>query len=335
MSEPFADKVQRWWYGGKGGGTWLLPLSWIFGAIVRLRRFAYRQGWLRVWRAGVPVIVVGNISVGGTGKTPLVIWLVEQLQAAGHQVAVVSRGYGGTAGRGPLQVTRTTSPQECGDEPALIAYRTGAIVVVGSDRCRGAEHAVELGATVIVADDGLQHYRLGRDIEIAVVDAERGFGNGRLLPAGPLREPQIRLAGADLVLSQVRAPADGDVFWLHGDLLTAVNDRELTRTLASLAGQSVVAMAGVGNPRRFFALLQSAGLRVAAQPLADHASAAAYPLECFHDRTVIVTEKDAIKLTGAAHPQLWYLSVDAVFARQAHERLAALLNPFRVPGGEP
>ncbi|MEM1261799.1 MAG: tetraacyldisaccharide 4'-kinase [Pseudomonadota bacterium] len=332
MSEPFADKVQRWWYDGQGGGAWLLPLSWLFGAIVSLRRLAYRRGWLRSCRPIVPVIVVGNIATGGTGKTPLVVWLVEQLQAAGHRPAVISRGYGGMVGKGPYRVTRATASRDCGDEPALIARRTDAIVVVGSDRCADAALAVELGATVIVADDGLQHYRLQRDIEIAVVDAERGFGNGRLLPAGPLREPQTRLASADLVLSQVRAPADGDVFWLQGDEVVAVRDRGLKRPLASLAGETVVAMAGVGNPRRFFALLKNAGLSVEPLPLADHALASEYALDQWRERTVIVTEKDAVKLVSHDHPQLWYLAVDAVFARQAHERLAALLQPYTAPG---
>ncbi|MEL7535448.1 MAG: tetraacyldisaccharide 4'-kinase [Pseudomonadota bacterium] len=333
MTTRISDYAQRVWYGGRAGGRWLSPLSALYGAIVRCRRLLYRKGWRRSCRPTVPVIVVGNLTVGGTGKTPLVIWLVEQLAAAGHRPAVISRGYGGRAGRGPLHVTATTTPELCGDEPALIARRTSAIVVVGSDRCADADAAIAQGATVIVADDGLQHYRLARDAEIVVVDGERGFGNARLLPAGPLREPVSRLNDVDYVLTQVATAQNGDTFSLRGDELRAVNGSE-RQPLSALAGHSVVACAAIGNPARFFDRLRGAGLELQTIALDDHATANQFPLKELADRTVVVTEKDAVKLSGSAHASLWYLPVSAEPSVDARRRLSDLLAGL-VPAESP
>ena len=314
------------WYGERSG-IWLLPLAWLYGAVVRLRRWAYRHGFLHRCKAAVPVIVVGNISVGGTGKTPLVIWLVERLVAAGHRPAVISRGYRSTAGRGPVAVTATATAAEVGDEPLMIARRTNVPVFVGSDRCGDAVAAVRAAATIIVTDDGLQHYRLRRDLELAVVDGEREFGNRRLLPAGPLREPLSRIDAVDMVLRQVSQPSDDNAFWLRGDTLVAVHGNA-RQPLAALAGKPVVAVAGVGNPERFFDRLRAARLGVTPVVLDDHAPAAAYPLEDYVDATVIVTEKDAVKLGERRHKSLWYLPVEAELSKHATKRLDALLAPL-------
>ncbi len=193
--------LQRVWYERRS--QWfsllLLPLSWLFAVIVALRRAAYRSGLAQSFRVSRPVIVVGNITVGGTGKTPMTIWLAEQLSARGLRVGIVLRGYGGTSTQWPRDVTNAdTSAEEVGDEAVLLARRTGALVVAGPDRVAAAKRAIERGAQVVLCDDGLQHYRLARDLEIAVIDERRGLGNGRLLPSGPLREPASRLDSVDL-----------------------------------------------------------------------------------------------------------------------------------------
>ena len=206
----------------------------------------------------------------------------------------------------------------------MLARRTGALVVVGSDRCAAAAAAAAAGATVIVADDGLQHYRLQRDVELVVVDGAREFGNGHLLPAGPLREPLNRLNDVDYVIRQVGAAIEGDCFWLTGDRLQSIDDAR-QQPLAALAGQCVVAMAGVGNPARFFERLRQAGLNVVAIALDDHAPGDDYPLDDYADMAIIVTEKDAVKLRDRQHPSLWYLPVAAQPSATAEQRLDGLL----------
>jgi tetraacyldisaccharide 4'-kinase len=192
--------LQRVWYDREA--QWLsfalLPLSWLFGFVVACRRAAYRFGLLRRVRVARPVVVIGNVTVGGTGKTPFAIWLAAQLQAKGMRVGIVLRGYGGSSAQWPRDVRSDTAPEEVGDEAVLLAQRTGAIVVAGPDRVAAAHRAIECGAEIVLSDDGLQHYRLARDREIVVIDGRRGVGNRQLLPAGPLREPVSRLAQADL-----------------------------------------------------------------------------------------------------------------------------------------
>lgn len=188
------DRQQRWL-------SWsMLPLAGLFRSIVALRRGAYRSGLLRSHRLGRPVVVIGNLTVGGTGKTPFTIWLAQALQSRGLRVGIVLRGYGGRSAQWPREVTDGSTWEEVGDEAVLLARRTGAIVVAGPDRVAAAQRAIELGAQIVVSDDGLQHYRLARDLEIAVMDAHRGLGNGRMLPAGPLREPRRRLSRVDLIV---------------------------------------------------------------------------------------------------------------------------------------
>jgi tetraacyldisaccharide 4'-kinase len=297
---------QRLWY--RGGPVWLLvlllPLSLVFAVCVGLRRALYGIGLLRSVKVGRPVIVVGNVTVGGTGKTPFAIWLVGLLQQRGQRVGVVLRGYGGTSKQWPREVVPHTDPAEVGDEAVLIAIRTGAIVVVAPDRVAAAQRAIELGAEVIVADDGLQHYRLARDCEIAVVDERRAFGNGLLLPAGPLREPVSRLRSVNLfvrtrrsaVAASLRLPADAPQIVVTSRLGLAVSLASgATRTLESFRSGPVYAVAGIGNPEAFFTALEERGLQVIRHPLPDHAAIRREDIDFADDAQVLMTQKDAVK----------------------------------------
>src|SRR5512139_1116185 len=248
----------------------LLPLAALFAAAAALRRLAYRRGWLTAISVGVPVIIVGNITAGGSGKTPLVIWLVKWLRSQGYRPGVVSRGYGGTA-RGCVDVQVDSPPAQVGDEPALIRIKTGAPVVVGRDRVAAARVLLQRhpGVDVIVSDDGLQHYRLHRDIELAVIDAASGLGNGWPLPAGPLREPRRRLRRVDAVIQVVPISAQprsyqplttwrADYSAGQAYRLRAPQEKSALRDLPS---RDWLAATGIGHPQGFFDMLQDAGVR--------------------------------------------------------------------------
>lgn len=308
--------MQRLWYERRP--AWLLflllPLSLLFAVVVACRRAAYRLGMFRSVRVPCPVVVTGNITVGGTGKTPLVIWLAELLQSKGRRVGIVLRGYGGASRQWPRQVLPETPSSEVGDEAVLLATRTGAIVVAGPDRVAAALRAIELGADVVLSDDGLQHYRLARDCEIAVMDEHRGLGNGWLLPAGPLREPASRLRGIDLIATTRRSnsrPGDEtdtapNRITVRAQLQHAVSlATGEERTLESFRDGAVHAIAGIGNPAAFFVALEQAGLRVQARPLPDHAALTAADIGFPDDLPVLMTEKDAVKCRGFADGRHW------------------------------
>lgn len=309
---------------------WLLwPLSLLYASLLALRAACYRAGWLRRERLPVPVIVVGNVTVGGTGKTPLVVWLVEQLRLRGWQPGIISRGYGGRSRHWPRPVTADSDPAEAGDEPVLLARRLHCPVVVGPRRADAARMLLTTQAVdIIVSDDGLQHLALARDIEIAVVDAARGLGNGMLLPAGPLREPAARLRTVDCV---VHNGGDADGQGLRMDL---VPDRLMrldgsqSSALTDWAGREVHAIAGIGNPERFFETLRAAGLRVRPHPYPDHHRFRASDIEFAHNDgigAVLMTEKDAVKCRAFAGPHHWFLPVQASLPPEAGPRLDALL----------
>ena len=330
MSADVAGWLQRRWYGPDAPGTGLRLLAGIYAGAIGLRRGAYRRGWLRAHRIDVPVIVVGNLNVGGSGKTPLVIALVESLRAAGWNPGVASRGYGRHS-HGQQRVDANTRPSAGGDEPVLIARRTGAPVVVDADRVAAARALREQGCDVIVADDGLQHYRLHRDIEIEVIDAARGYGNGQLLPAGPLREPPERAMDCDLHVVNGGEFDDGDAdrygMRLRGDELVAL-DGKRRQPLATLAGQRVHAIAGIGDPLRFFRALAHAGAEVVEHAFADHHAYLAQDFAFAETLPIVMTEKDAVKCAGFALKGAWMLPVraelpDAFFAA-VHARLAAV-----------
>jgi tetraacyldisaccharide 4'-kinase len=296
--------VKHW--ARRGAIAWLLwPVSLVFGCAVLLRRFLYATRILGSEHPGIPVIVVGNISVGGTGKTPLVIWIAEFLGKNGWTPGVVSRGYGGTATT-PRAATISADPAEVGDEPVLISRRAGCPVWVGPDRVQVAAllRRAEPKVDVLISDDGLQHYRLRRDLEIAVVD-ERGHGNGFLLPAGPLREPRWRLRTVDTVVE------NGKTMHLEGDTVHRMSDARDRQPLKSFTGQRVHAVAGIGDPNRFFLHLGRAGLTIVPHPFPDHHPFTPRDLEFGDDAPVLLTEKDAVKLRSAPRPNWWVLPVAA------------------------
>ena len=325
-------RLTELWYRPDGGAALLEPLAWAYGALVRARRSAYTRGWLEARRAGKPVVVIGNLTVGGTGKTPLTIWLAERLTAQGLAVGIVSRGYrraGSAAATGdrrsrssvPRFVESSSPWQSVGDEPVLIRRHTGCPTVVCADRVAGARALAAHGVDAIIADDGLQHLRLARDCEIALIDGARGFGNGRLLPAGPLREPASRLREVDLVVVNghgpgAAAPALVGVAALPMRLVASgaqrVDGHESARPLASFAGERVHAVAGIGHPARFFRDLESVGLEVIAHAFPDHHPFAAAELDFGDGRPVLMTEKDAVRCADFATERMWYVPVRAV-----------------------
>lgn len=315
--------IARIWSGESPLWLLLLPLSWLYGLVSGAIRFAYRIGLKKAWRAPVPVVVVGNLTAGGNGKTPVVIWLVEQLQQRGVRVGVVSRGYGGKADRYPLLLTPETSTEQAGDEPVLIYQRTGAPVAVSPNRCEAvnallSQHPLQL----IVTDDGLQHYRLARDKEIVVVDGVRRFGNGWWLPAGPMRERAPRLKSVDAVIANGGTPQAGEIAMrlrpgLAVNLLTG--ERRAVNEL-----DQIVAMAGIGHPPRFFATLAECGATLKRSvALADHQALAQKDVDALLQpgETLVMTEKDAVKCRPFAQPDWWYLPVDAELAGDAAEKL--------------
>jgi tetraacyldisaccharide 4'-kinase len=305
--------VNRIWYDRASAPWWLLPLSSIYGAAVGSRRYLYSKRLRRSIRVPVPVVVVGNLTVGGTGKTPLVCWLVSRLAELGFKPGVVTRGYGGSSGHARL-IDASADPDAVGDEPILLARRTGAPVAVGRDRPAAARLLVNAGCDVVVSDDGLQHYALARDCEIVVIDGERRFGNGSLLPAGPLREPKTRLAAADaVVVNGGRTPLDG-AFSMRLEAASALRlSGGAVRALEEFAGLEVDAVAGIGNPQRFFDMLRAHGIVVLAHPLPDHARLRAADISFGDRRPVLMTEKDAVKCAKIAGPDHWYVPVTAGF----------------------
>ncbi|EAR7073206.1 tetraacyldisaccharide 4'-kinase [Salmonella enterica] len=315
--------IARIWSGESPLWRLLLPFSWLYGLVSGAIRLSYKLGLKRAWRAPVPVVVVGNLTAGGNGKTPVVIWLVEQLQRRGVRVGVVSRGYGGKAVAYPLLLTPETTTAEAGDEPVLIYQRTGAPVAVAPERAAAvkailAAHDVQ----IIITDDGLQHYRLARDIEIVVIDGVRRFGNGWWLPAGPMRERASRLKTVDAAIVNGGVARAGEIPMQLAPGL-AVNLRTGARCdVAQLS--NIVAMAGIGHPPRFFATLESCGAHPQkCVPLADHQTLAPADVHALvgEGQTLVMTEKDAVKCRAFAEDNWWFLPVDARLSGEKPDKL--------------
>jgi tetraacyldisaccharide 4'-kinase len=334
--------LQQVWYAPRPAPWWLRAFSPLYGAAVRLRQESYRRGWLRSLRVSGAVIVVGNLTVGGTGKTPFVVWLVARLRELGLKVAVVTRGYGRSHSRRVtndiLRVDASCRAEEVGDEALLISRRADCPVYVCRDRVAAAKAALSDGAQVVIADDGLQHLRLARDAEIVLVDAMRGWGNGELLPAGPLREDPARVAqasavvltgsGNPLIALQTRHIARMQV---EGAVLRPVRGAGDGRALVAMAGQRVHALAGIGNPARFFSSLRAARLELIEHPFPDHHRYAAADLQFDDGLPLIMTEKDAVKCQAFAPENCWYLPVAASFSlAEGRARLGRILMDARL-----
>lgn len=321
------------WYGGQHTRQplfWLLlPLSWLYAALMRLRWWAYRRGWFACERLPVPIIVVGNLTVGGTGKTPMVRYLVELLRAQGWRPAIITRGYGGRASDWPQVVTPDSDPEQVGDEPVLLARRAGCVVVAGPDRVAAGRLALKLsGCDIVVSDDGLQHHRLVRDLEIALIDGVRELGNGRCLPAGPLREPAERLQHVDLVLYKGGQRWGQRLLLQCGELVNLRNPAQ-QRPLADCSGQRVRAVAGIGHPDLFFAQLEAAALVVEPWPYPDHHRYSAADCASWRGLPVVMTEKDAVKCAAFADADHWVLPVTAQLDAEIEAQLIAQIGQLR------
>jgi tetraacyldisaccharide 4'-kinase len=322
--------IHRVWYEGAITGLVLLPLSGLYWVVFKLRAIFFRLGIFRTYKAHAPVIVVGNITAGGTGKTPTVIWLVNELRGRGFTPGIVSRGYGGTKSGTSMRVDVDSDAAVVGDEPVLLARRGQCPVAVDTDRVRAAAMLVDDGVNVIVADDGLQHLRLQRDYEICVVDGERGLGNRRLLPAGPLREPPQRLNSVDQVLVNGATEMPNAIaFELLANDASRLNG-SLARPLQGFRDSTVHAVAGIGNPLRFFDLLRAQGIQVIEHSFPDHAPITKAQIEFGDDFNVFMTEKDAVKLGRNLPDKYWFvpvdLSMDPVKATEFIEQIETCLR---------
>ena len=298
----------------------LRPAAGLFAAAAAIRRAAYRRGWLRSLSAGAPVVIVGNITAGGTGKTPIAGWLAQSLAKAGRKPAIVSRGYGGRRQRSPVRVTPSSDAGEVGDEPVMLARQSGCPVWVCIDRAGAARRAVAEGAEIVLSDDGLQHYRMTRDLEICVVDGAHGLGNGLRLPAGPLRESSRRLREVDEVLVQgMESEFPGLKFELRIDRAVRL-DGARQRPLAEFAGRRVLALAGVGVPQRFHAALRAHGLEVEPVRVPDHGRVS-LPALLKRGLPVIMTAKDAVKYPDPGGEDLWWAPASVYMPESSRERV--------------
>ena len=324
LSPNFINDI---WYGKSLLSLLLVPFSWLYIVFIFFRQLIYKSGILPVNQVGVPVIVVGNITVGGAGKTPLVIWIVNYLKQNGFSPGIVSRGYGGQASHWPQQVRTDSDPVMVGDEPLVIAKRTGCPVAASPDRSSAATGLVEhKQCNILVSDDGLQHYALGRNIEIVVIDSVRRFGNKHCLPAGPLREPVSRLKSVDMIVSN-GLPGKGEhqMEYVVNSFLS-VKDDKITCDFAALQSKKVHAIAGIAFPERFFNLLKKHGLNIIEHSFPDHYIFKSTDIKFGDDLAVVMTEKDAVKCCKFADENCWYLPIDVKMGNTFIHRLTILLK---------
>lgn len=312
MSHKISRFFDSMWYGQRPIALLFIPFSWLFGLVVKLRALFYGKGWLASTRLSVPVIIVGNITVGGTGKTPVVIWVAELLKSAGYSPGIVSRGYGGIASNWPQQVRKDSDSRVVGDEAKILARRTDCPVAVGPNRVESAQALIDRHqCDIIISDDGLQHYALQRDIEIALVDGERRYGNRYLLPAGPLREPVSRLETVDFIVCNGLANTNEYPLKVEGKEAIKLIDESQRVELTDLSSTPCHALAGLGNPSRFFSHLKKFGLSVEAHIFPDHFKYTQSDINFNDEKPVLMTEKDAVKCTFMANERHWYVPIKA------------------------
>jgi tetraacyldisaccharide 4'-kinase len=330
------SRLQQWleniWYNNGKGRFILLPLSALYCAINRYQR---KKQTKNLPTLPCPVIVIGNITVGGTGKTPLTIHIAKLLEEEGYKPAIITRGYGGEATQWPQSVTAQTDPKQVGDEAVLMAARTHIPVYAGANRLQSIDQLLKAhDCDVIISDDGMQHYKLPRDIQIAVIDATRLFGNGYCLPAGPLREKKERLDRCDLVV--VNGSESPQKSWLkmmlEGDTLINLKTGQ-KKALKDFAANKVNAVTGIGNPQRFYQTLKQGGLNLSTRSFPDHHNFQALDLGFDNQLEIIMTEKDAVKCKSFAKESMWYLPVTAKMDKRFKDALFAQLNQLLKKGG--
>lgn len=323
----FTKSLEHCWYNNNLLTLMLRPLNWLYCAAIVIRRLAYRMGLRKRYRLSVPVIVVGNLTVGGTGKTPVVVHIAQLLKRSGYTPGIISRGYGGKAQTWPQQVRPDADPVMVGDEAILISRRSGCPMAVGPNRgLTGELLQKHSGCDIIISDDGLQHYALERDVEIVVIDGMRRFGNGLCLPAGPLREPVAKKEKVDFVITNGSAIGHEYAMRYQGETLVNLNDSDKTCPLSDLAGQSVHVLAGIGNPHRFFGHLRRKGLQVIEHPFSDHYFFTADELLFDDNKPVLMTEKDAVKCQRFAGENMWYLPIEIEMNNDFDVQLLNLLE---------
>ena len=322
-----ARTLQNLWYSTSTITLLLRPLSWLYLFIIIIRRNLYRLRLFRSSRLPVPVIVVGNLTVGGTGKTPVVIYIVNLLKRSGYSPGIISRGYGGKAKKWPQQVRPDCDPVMVGDEAIVIARRTQCPMSVGPDRAEAGRMLHEYSqCDIIVSDDGLQHYKLRRDVEIVVIDGMRRFGNGFCLPAGPLREPVSRKEQVDFVITNGIASYNEYSMEYRGNVAINLKDESLSKNLDEFGEELVHLVAGVGNPNRFFEQMRNKGLNISEHAFTDHHSFSEGDLDFGDDFQILMTEKDAVKCRRFAKENMWYLPIEIYMDNDFDMQLLNLLE---------
>jgi tetraacyldisaccharide 4'-kinase len=322
----FRKLFDRIWYENHPASYLLLPFSWLYGLIVKLRKILYTSGFFETNYASVPVIVVGNITVGGAGKTPFVIWLSEYLTNKGYTPGVISRGYGRKSSSYVQQVRHDSDPENVGDEPVLIAKRSGVPVAVASDKYEAANQLVNMAnCDVLICDDGLQHYALGRNLEIAIIDGDREFGNNCMLPAGPLREPVNRLTSVDMLISKSKEYENSFLMEYEFGDLVQLNDQDKLISINKLKGQQIHLVSGIANPDRFHSVFKEHQIHVIKHVFPDHYNYSLQDIDFNDDKPIVMTEKDAVKCAKFAKDNMWYLPVDVKFNDIFYHRIETLI----------
>ena len=327
MKKRFSRWLQDSWYKEMYISSAFMPISMLYDDAVRFRAFLYRIGLKKKTRVSIPVVIVGNITVGGTGKTPLVVYLARLLTAQGYKPAIISRGYGGESEHWPQRVDAKSDAQQVGDEAVLMARRTDCPLAVGPERAKTAQLLIdETDCDIILSDDGLQHYALERDIEIAVIDGERRFGNGYMLPCGPLREPIARLQTVDLIIANGKAEEENEfAMAIKGEkAINLVTQEEML--LVDFSGSSIHALAGIGNPKRFYQLLKQYDINVDFHSFLDHYQFVADDILFADDKPIFMTEKDAVKCQAFATEQHWFVPITAVPEQPFIDKLLTLIK---------